>query len=145
MLFLKNISLKSDSTYFLVYHWADTQLKMRFMGFTPTRVEKLNESMAIDLGADLLGEVIIFSIAAVTIYLEYWRSSSKEQRKEIAQNMQLTELDEKVQELVLTVEEQNAKLREVMHRLAEVDSVDYKKTIQFVITKEEDKEKGRKP
>lgn len=39
----------------------------------PVHVPPLNEAMAIELGASLLGEFIIFSIGALAIMLEYTR------------------------------------------------------------------------
>jgi hypothetical protein len=48
-----------------VYHWAEVKLKMWTMNLgKPMSIPKLNENMAIDLGAELVGEGIIFSIAA---------------------------------------------------------------------------------
>lgn len=39
----------------------------------PTNVPQLNETMAIELGANLLGEVIIFTIGAGLLIFEYIR------------------------------------------------------------------------
>lgn len=41
----------------------------------PREVAKLDQNAAIELGADLLGEFIIFTVAAVTLTLEYMRQS----------------------------------------------------------------------
>ena len=50
------------------YHWCDVNIKMRLMNVNkPREVVKLNEAMAIDLGAELLGEFIIFFIASATL------------------------------------------------------------------------------
>ncbi|XP_014662627.1 PREDICTED: optic atrophy 3 protein homolog [Priapulus caudatus] len=125
------------------YHWADMQLKMRFLGLKPTNIEKLNEAMAIELGTDMLGEMAIFTMAAAILYLESWRSSSKDQRKENQQNVQLDKLTESVQEMSITVAEQDAKIRELMHRLAELNAPNYKKVIQFVVTKDPDEKPSR--
>lgn len=55
---------------------------------SPTAVPRLNEAMAIDLGANLLGETIIFITAAAILILEYSRSSRKDQEKQ--QQLQVT-------------------------------------------------------
>jgi optic atrophy 3 protein len=39
----------------------------------PANVPALNEAMAIDLGANLLGEFIIFAVGAGILLLEYQR------------------------------------------------------------------------
>lgn len=39
----------------------------------PTTVPQLNEAMAIELGANLLGEIIIFTLGAGALVFEYVR------------------------------------------------------------------------
>lgn len=39
----------------------------------PATIPQLNETMAIELGATLLGEVILFTVPAVLLVLEYRR------------------------------------------------------------------------
>lgn len=39
----------------------------------PVHIPVLNEAMAIELGANLLGETIVFTMAAVLVVLEYNR------------------------------------------------------------------------
>lgn len=51
-----------------MYHYFDVNVKMRLMNVNkPREVVKLNEAMAIDLGAELLGEFIIFFVASATL------------------------------------------------------------------------------
>ena len=51
-----------------MYHYFDVNVKMRLMNVgKPREVVKLNEAMAIDLGAELLGEFIIFFVASATL------------------------------------------------------------------------------
>jgi hypothetical protein len=51
-----------------LYHWIEVNVKMKLLNLgKPREVKKLNEAMAIDLGAELLGEFVIFSVAAVTL------------------------------------------------------------------------------
>ncbi|KAK1118369.1 hypothetical protein K0M31_015069 [Melipona bicolor] len=84
-------------TYFIIppaqfYHWAEVNAKMYLMNLSkPTKVAKLNEAMAMELGANLMGEVIIFSVAGGCLILEYNRQVTKEAKKEEArlQQMQL--------------------------------------------------------
>ncbi|CAL1679697.1 unnamed protein product [Lasius platythorax] len=75
-------------TYFIIppaqfYHWAEVKAKMYVMNLgKPTKVAKLNETMAIELGASLMGELIIFSVAGGCVILEYNRQVAKEAKKE---------------------------------------------------------------
>ena len=85
-------------------------------------VEKLNDEMAIDLGAEMLGEFVIYSVAAMTIYFEYNRSSSKEQIKEEQHRHEMISLQQKIQELGLTTERQEAQLRELERIVNDLDN-----------------------
>jgi len=49
---------------------------------SPAAVPRLSEAMAIELGANLLGESIIFVTAAAILVFEYQRSSRKETEKQ---------------------------------------------------------------
>lgn len=55
----------------------------------PTKVAKLNEAMAIELGASLMGEVIIFSLAGACVMFEYNRQVTKEAKKEEVRSAQI--------------------------------------------------------
>ncbi|CAH1792839.1 unnamed protein product, partial [Owenia fusiformis] len=97
-----------------LYHQWDTNMKVRILGLgKPKDVKPLNEEMATDLGADLLGESILFIVGGGLITYEYWRSNRNEQRKENKQNYKLDELDIKVQEMGILIEEQDTKIREL--------------------------------
>ncbi len=78
-----------------------------------SEVKPLNPEMAIELAADMLGEVFVFSIAAGTIIFEYKRSYNKDREKEEFQNERLRSLEQDVQNLELKVEEQTAHIREL--------------------------------
>lgn len=78
-----------------------------------TNVKPLNEEMAIDLASEMLGEFIVFAAAAGTIYIEYRRQQNKDHDKEDVQNQRLIELESKIQDLGLQVEQQNTQLREL--------------------------------
>lgn len=56
------------------YNWMEVKTKMWAMNLgKPTNVPVLNEAMAIELGANLLGEIVIFTIGAGLLLLEYQR------------------------------------------------------------------------
>lgn len=88
----------------------------------PINVQPLNEAMAIELGANLLGEVIIFTIGAGVLILEYVRSSKKETTKEETALQEKRELKATLRELQFQAERQDAQIRELQRILAEVES-----------------------
>jgi hypothetical protein len=83
---------------------------------TPVSVPKLNEAMAIDLGANLLGETIIFLSAAGILIMEYSRSSRKEKEKEKAHRDEMDQLHAEIMDLYFMTEQQKAQINE-LHRM----------------------------
>ncbi|NXU55927.1 OPA3 protein, partial [Turnix velox] len=74
--------------------------KLRLMGFGGAgAVKPLNEDAAAELGAELLGEAIVFGVGGLCIYLEYARQGGQARRKEEEQNRVLLELNLKLEEL----------------------------------------------
>ncbi|KAH8268008.1 hypothetical protein KR018_005961 [Drosophila ironensis] len=106
------------------YNWVEVKTKMWAlnMGGKSVNVPPLNEAMAIELGANLLGEFIIFAIGAGLLIFEYSRQTIKENKKtELAQTekMQLTNM---LTEMNFRLERQDAQIREMTRVLADLDS-----------------------
>ena len=96
----------------LVYHWAEVKAKMYIMNLgKPTKVAKLNEAMAIELGANLVGEIIIFTVAGGCLILEYNRQAAKEAKKEEIRQMQLQKFTDDIQALFETTKVQEAEIQ----------------------------------
>lgn len=89
---------------------------MRIMGFRGSTIKPLNEEAAAELGAELLGEAIIFLIGGGCMVLEYSRQAANSRRKEEELNETITSLQTQLAELSLTTETLDARLRE-MNRL----------------------------
>lgn len=86
---------------------------MRIMGFKGATIKPLNEEAAAELGAELLGEAIIFLIGGGCMVLEYSRQASNSRRKEEELNETIIDLQTQIAELSLTTETLDAQLREV--------------------------------
>ncbi|KAM9168556.1 LOW QUALITY PROTEIN: optic atrophy 3 protein [Mergus octosetaceus] len=74
-----------------LYHWVEMRAKMRIMGFRGAAVKPLNEAAA-ELGAELLGEAIVFGVGGLCIYLEYARQAGQARRREEEQAAALREM-----------------------------------------------------
>ncbi|XP_007430856.1 optic atrophy 3 protein [Python bivittatus] len=96
--------------------------KMRIMGFRGAAIKPLNEEAAAELGAELLGEAIVFGVGGLCIFLEYSRQSSNSKKKEDELSSTLLGLQAQVMELTLTVETLDAQLREMNRVLVEVST-----------------------
>uniref|UniRef100_A0A8C5SNT8 Outer mitochondrial membrane lipid metabolism regulator OPA3 n=1 Tax=Laticauda laticaudata TaxID=8630 RepID=A0A8C5SNT8_LATLA len=105
-----------------LYHWVEMRAKMRIMGFRGSAIKPLNEEAAADLGAELLGEAIVFGVGGLCIFLEYSRQSSNAKKKEEELNSTLLGLQEQVTELSFTLETLDARLREMNRVLVEVST-----------------------
>lgn len=103
------------------YHWCEVKSRMWMMGMGQSgKVPKLNEAMAIDLGANMLGEGVIFAVAAVIIVLEYNRSSKKEEERERQRVERMQQLESRIQEMELAGEQRDTQLRHYYRRLLAV-------------------------
>ncbi|XP_034024478.1 optic atrophy 3 protein homolog [Thalassophryne amazonica] len=100
-----------------LYHWIEMRAKMRLMGFQGATIRSLNEEAAAELGAELLGEAVIFLIGGGCMVLEYSRQAANARRKEEELNQTIISLQTQLAELELSTETLNAQLREVNRRV----------------------------
>ncbi|CAG0918923.1 unnamed protein product [Notodromas monacha] len=142
------VKTKAKNSYFFrtyvcmppaqLYHWWDVRLRMWSMNLgKPTEIPKLNEGMAIDLGAELLGEFIIFGIAAAILTAEYTRSSNKEAAKELERQNNFEALEAKTMDLEFTVQQQGAEIRELTRLVYAIPSANLKPTAENAVNKDE--------
>lgn len=76
-------------------HRLSMQLHMGFRGIANYTIKELPNDQAVEHGADLIGEVIIFSVALGAASLEYSRSSAQTREKQRIENEQRLQ-DERV-------------------------------------------------
>ncbi|KAM9811799.1 optic atrophy 3 protein homolog [Syngnathus typhle] len=100
-----------------LYHWVEMRTKMRIMGFRGASIKPLNEEAAAELGAELLGETLIFLVGGGCMVLEYTRQAVNSRNKEDELNETLTSLQTQIAELTFTTETLSAQLREVNRQL----------------------------
>lgn len=73
---------------------------MRLMGVTgPTEVKPLSSERAVEIGAEIIGEMVIYTIASSAIIAEYYRSSRKGQKMEETQDMNIANLKDELKKL----------------------------------------------
>lgn len=78
----------------------------------------MSEDAAVDLGSEVLGEIIIFVVGATCLLLEYRRQVRKEHNKDDCIQQTLDQLTSRVNELMTVVEIQDAKVRELAKAIA---------------------------
>uniref|UniRef100_A0A915KHX4 OPA3-like protein n=1 Tax=Romanomermis culicivorax TaxID=13658 RepID=A0A915KHX4_ROMCU len=99
------------------YHFVETRFKMYLLGFgrAPSRsqITPLNEQMAVELGAELLGEGAVFLMAASSIYLEYNRQSKNTKLKEEQLEKRLEMMEDRLNRLQEIYDRQNELLNDI--------------------------------
>lgn len=98
------------------YNWCEVKMKMYFMNLgTAGKVKPLSETMAIELGSNLLGEGIIFVVAAAILLIEYNRQVRKEQAKEDVRLQEQEDLTNAIRNLDLMSAQHSAELRRLTY------------------------------
>lgn len=82
-------------------------------------IPKLNEASAIELGAELVGEAVIFTIASGILIFEYVRQTRKEAAKEAAAHGQMELILNDLKELYTKNARQDAQINELIRILEE--------------------------
>ncbi|CAH0400517.1 unnamed protein product [Chilo suppressalis] len=99
------------------YNWCEVKAKMWILNLgKPVNIPVLSQEMAIELGANLLGETVIFVIGASLLVIEYNRQSKKEAVKEAKKAEEMEHITSTIRDLYFTVQQQQTQLRE-MERL----------------------------
>ena len=88
----------------------------------PVQVPPLNEAMAIELGANLLGEGILFTVAAAVLIIEYARQSAKQAAKDKEQEEEMNRLHTTIRDLNFQMESQQAQIKGLFRHVYELDS-----------------------
>mmetsp|Transcript_7519 Transcript_7519/g.18806 ORF Transcript_7519/g.18806 Transcript_7519/m.18806 type:complete len:238 (+) Transcript_7519:128-841(+) len=64
------------------YHRMEINMQVQLMGITARAIKPLDEATAVKTGAEILGEGVVFSIAALAMLAENRRSAASEARKQ---------------------------------------------------------------
>ncbi|NXR57213.1 OPA3 protein, partial [Hippolais icterina] len=82
--------------------------KMRLLGFRGATVKPLNEDAAAELGAELLGEALVFGVGGLCVYLEYLRQAGQSRRREEHLEQTLSDLRQGLERLQSDLEQLRA-------------------------------------
>ncbi|XP_065661799.1 optic atrophy 3 protein homolog [Hydra vulgaris] len=93
--FAKTVALPAQA-----FHIMEQRVRMAGFGWkNKVEVKPLNEDAAVSLGAEMVGEFVIFSLAAICVILQVVYSKRSEKRKEEALNNKLVSLQEQILQL----------------------------------------------
>lgn len=100
------------------YHQLEQTVRMKLMGWNKkVDVKPLSAAAAVDLGAELLGELVIFSVALGTLFFEYRRGQKKDKLKETVQNEKLSSLQEQIDMLGMELRTQVIKQKSLQNEV----------------------------
>ncbi|QCD86229.1 optic atrophy 3 protein homolog [Vigna unguiculata] len=95
-------------------HRLTTTVQRRIYGrATDVAIRPLNEERAVQVAADLLGELFVFSVAGAAIIFEVQRSSRSEARKEEIRRQEIQAIKTRNEELAREIELLAHKLEEL--------------------------------
>ncbi|VDN11605.1 unnamed protein product [Dibothriocephalus latus] len=101
-----------------LYHLWDTRIRLKLLGLeTPKTVKKLSDDAAADIGAEILGEFVMFTIGTGLLVLEYRRQSRNEAEKEQRLQDRLSGLRSSIDELERQLQFHEEKLVELNRHL----------------------------
>eukprot|EP00051_Salpingoeca_urceolata_P034062 m.23366 g.23366 ORF g.23366 m.23366 type:complete len:179 (+) comp7151_c0_seq1:226-762(+) len=98
-----------------VSHWVTVRVARSMSGSRRKEVKRIKMDEAVILGAELVSETFIFSVAAAIVINEYAQSSAKADAKEAKLQDRLANLEKGLQDL----HEENKQLKDMLHRVAE--------------------------
>ncbi|CAH4031889.1 optic atrophy 3 protein homolog [Pieris brassicae] len=105
------------------YNWCEVKAKMWILNLgKPVNIPVLSQDMAIELGANLLGETVIFVIGAGLLIVEYNRQSKKEASKEAKREAEMKHITGTITDLYFTVQQQQTQLREMERLIHDLDN-----------------------
>lgn len=88
----------------------------------PVEVPKLNENQAIELGANILGEGVIFVIAAAILIAEYIRQQKKETVKEEAKQLEMDWIKTSINDMFFETQKNSAEIKELSRHIHFLES-----------------------
>ncbi|CAH1380707.1 unnamed protein product [Tenebrio molitor] len=105
-----------------LYNKCETKMKMWLLHLgQPVNITVLNEADSIDLGANLLGEAVIFLIAAGALLFEVNRSSKKEAAKEEARKRELREVQNDLKALLIHSQVQKDRIVRLTRKVEDLE------------------------
>ncbi|KAG0273564.1 hypothetical protein BGZ95_010626 [Linnemannia exigua] len=115
-------------------HKTEMQLKMKFLGYKVESIRPLNDARAVEMGANFLGEAIIFGVAGSLIILENARTrmNARDRKNHVDDTLDnllliTSELREELKELEVTsdkkiqgLQEENVVLKRTLNEILDV-------------------------
>lgn len=101
-----------------LYHVIDVRSKMWMLGLgQPRLIPPLTDAMTIQMGGDILGEMVIFIIGATLIVGEFKRQAKNDRLKHEKHKMHREKLEERIGDLTNKVARQTKEINQLRSKL----------------------------
>ncbi|KAF9213073.1 hypothetical protein CPC16_011322 [Podila verticillata] len=115
-------------------HKTEMQLKMKFLGYKVESIRPLNDARAVEMGANFLGEAIIFGVAGSLIILENARTrmNARDRKNHVDDTLdslllisselreELKELARESEQKIETLQRENVVLKKTLNEILDV-------------------------
>ncbi|XP_030370849.1 putative OPA3-like protein CG13603 [Scaptodrosophila lebanonensis] len=106
-----------------LYNWLEVRGKMLMLRMKqPKRVPPLNDAMAIEVGGDILGELIIFIIGVSLIMLEFSRQARNERKKQNDEIEEKEELRRQIAKMKIRICQQAKEIKKLKEKLGSIEA-----------------------
>ncbi|XP_043652448.1 putative OPA3-like protein CG13603 [Drosophila teissieri] len=101
-----------------LYHVIDVRSKMWMLGLgQPRLIPPLTDAMTIQMGGDILGEMVIFILGATLIIGEFKRQAKKDRLKHEKHRLHREKLEERIGDLTNKVSRQSKEIHQLRSKL----------------------------
>lgn len=87
------------------YHRIEIGLKMKFLDYKSEPIQRLSDAKAVELGADFISEMFVFTVAVGVYMGETYRKSYVEKSRRSDVDSNLTSLLDQVKQMQLQIQE----------------------------------------
>ena len=95
-------------------HWMDIKVRVRMLNLGKLNlVPKIDDQKAIDLGAQLLLEIIVLIIFSLIVIYQYNESVEKEEKKDLKRKKDLEEVTENINQIEFNVNKNKTHINEL--------------------------------
>ncbi|XP_017849474.1 putative OPA3-like protein CG13603 [Drosophila busckii] len=103
-------------------HWCEVRSKMWMLGLPqPKRVPPLTEAMSIEMGSNIVGEMVVFLSGVILILTEFIRQGRKDHEKHERHRINKEKLKNEIFTLTERVKSQSEEINYLKQKLRELD------------------------
>ncbi|KAL4238465.1 Optic atrophy 3 protein [Mactra antiquata] len=117
--FFRKITMKPAQWY----HNYEINFKLSGLGFSKVKKnQQINPDRAAELGADFIGEMVLYMLVGAAVVLEYAYHQKSTEKKKLEEREYLNSIESKIDEQSLEICTLQAELRQLQRTVGQLDS-----------------------